>query len=339
MTFKNFGDFSTTAATNTTVDSANVGENCDMSGLNNAIRALAAAGKGASSFVTASGTDTYVAAPLPTPDARATNFVYWVIIANANTVTTPTLQLTTTAAEGALLISALDGGLLWPGALLGYHGFLYDGGSYRVINPNRNRSSGTVASANAGTSLYLSSFDYTYISGTTTITAFDVAPVGTRKTVEFQGALTLTHSSTFQLPGSANITTAAGDVATFASENAVSASWRCIAYQKANGTSVIPSGAWGYVTVSGGTPTLQKNTGIASVTRGSTGIYTVNLSPAMADTNYTATFGLTGVGGKQIIVYESPAVGRTSSAITLNFVDTVAVALADPAAFSVRVTP
>lgn len=49
------------------------------------------------------------------------------------------------------------------------------------------------------------------IAGSTTIAAFDVAPAGVTRRVRFSGALTLTHSATLQLPGAANILTAAGD--------------------------------------------------------------------------------------------------------------------------------
>src|SRR5690606_7960310 len=52
------------------------------------------------------------------------------------------------------------------------------------------------------------------ITGTTTITSFGTVAAGIEKTLIFEGALTLTHNSTsLILPGGANITTAAGDVA------------------------------------------------------------------------------------------------------------------------------
>lgn len=50
------------------------------------------------------------------------------------------------------------------------------------------------------------------ITGTTTITAFGTAPAGTRRTVRFAGALTLTYNATsLIIPGDKNITTAADD--------------------------------------------------------------------------------------------------------------------------------
>jgi len=56
------------------------------------------------------------------------------------------------------------------------------------------------------------------ITGTTTITAFDTIAGGAHRSLMFAGALTLTHNATsLILPGGANITTAAGDVAQFVS--------------------------------------------------------------------------------------------------------------------------
>lgn len=76
--------------------------------------------------------------------------------------------------------------------------------------------------------------NYVKITGTTTITAFDTVQAGTRRMVEFGGALTLTHNATsLILPTGANITTAAGDVATFVSEG--SGNWRCANYMLASG--------------------------------------------------------------------------------------------------------
>jgi len=69
------------------------------------------------------------------------------------------------------------------------------------------------------------------ITGTTTITSLGTAAYELRHAT-FAGALTLTHNGTsLILPGAANITTAAGDTAMFASDG--SGNWRCLAYQRA----------------------------------------------------------------------------------------------------------
>jgi hypothetical protein len=76
-----------------------------------------------------------------------------------------------------------------------------------------------------------------HITGTTTITSLGTVAAGVERRVIFDGALTLTHNATsLVLPGNANITTAAGDSAVFISEG--SGNWRCVSYNKADGTSV-----------------------------------------------------------------------------------------------------
>jgi hypothetical protein len=78
------------------------------------------------------------------------------------------------------------------------------------------------------------------ITGTTGITAFDTVSEGTMRWVTFSGALTLTHNATsLQLPGSANIATAAGDVAVLKSLGA--GNWKCMAYQRVAGTNLFPA--------------------------------------------------------------------------------------------------
>lgn len=70
-----------------------------------------------------------------------------------------------------------------------------------------------VASA-ATTNIWADAGRTLHITGTTTITSFGTAPhFGAWKKVIFDGALTLTHGANLNLPGAANITTAAGDMA------------------------------------------------------------------------------------------------------------------------------
>jgi len=74
-----------------------------------------------------------------------------------------------------------------------------------------------------------------HVTGTTTIIAFDIVQAGTVRRLIFNAALILTHNATsLILPTSTNITTAAGDSATFVSEGA--GNWRCVSYQRADGT-------------------------------------------------------------------------------------------------------
>lgn len=79
--------------------------------------------------------------------------------------------------------------------------------------------------------------NYFDVTGTTTITAFTVG-AGIAFTVQFDGILTLTHHATnLDLPGEANITTAAGDVAYFFATAANQV--QCISYTKASGLPVV----------------------------------------------------------------------------------------------------
>jgi hypothetical protein len=102
--------------------------------------------------------------------------------------------------------------------------------------------------------------DFIGITGTTAITALGTATAGIERTLVFGGALTLTHNATsLILPaGGSNITTAAGDIATFRSLG--SGNWRCIQYTKASGASVGSLGTMSEqnannVTISGGSIT------------------------------------------------------------------------------------
>lgn len=75
------------------------------------------------------------------------------------------------------------------------------------------------------------------ITGTTTITAFDIAAEGALRNVQFSGILTLTHNAVSMiLPGAANIVTAAGDAAVFKSLGG--GNWKCIAFQRASGSAI-----------------------------------------------------------------------------------------------------
>ena len=79
------------------------------------------------------------------------------------------------------------------------------------------------------------------VTGTTTITSIATQGIGSLVTLHFDGALTFTHHSTnLILPGAANITTAAGDIAVM--YEYASADWRCVSYTKASGAAVVAGG-------------------------------------------------------------------------------------------------
>lgn len=92
----------------------------------------------------------------------------------------------------------------------------------------------TLASA-ATTNIGAATSNNVNITGTTTITAFDTVAAGARRLLKFAAALVLTHNGTsLILPGAANITTAAGDIAEFVSLGA--GNWQCVDFTPAGKT-------------------------------------------------------------------------------------------------------
>lgn len=119
-------------------------------------------------------------------------------------------------------------------------GFVSEGsGNWRCLFYIRaNRHGSDVASA-ATIDLDVATGDVVDVTGTTTITAITLAD-GRTRTVRFTGALTLTNGASLVLPGSANITTAAGDFAVF--QGYAAGVVRCVAYTKASGLPLVSTG-------------------------------------------------------------------------------------------------
>lgn len=102
--------------------------------------------------------------------------------------------------------------------------------------------------------------NYWNVTGTTTITALAAVDTGSFVFLRFAGALTLTHDATnLILPGGANITTAAGDIAIF--HEYASGDWRCLGYMRA-GTQPNQAARIATGTYTGDGTTLQIITGI-----------------------------------------------------------------------------
>jgi hypothetical protein len=119
------------------------------------------------------------------------------------------------------------------------------GGVDKRVSPqqlaNANEGKASNISSAATTDIGAASAPFVHVTGTTTISSLGTVQAGTRRIVVFDGALTLTYNATsLILPTGANITTAAGDVATFVSEG--SGNWRCVDYTKADGTSLVGGG-------------------------------------------------------------------------------------------------
>lgn len=107
----------------------------------------------------------------------------------------------------------------------------------RIQTVVREMAAATTLSSASTTDLGSVDEHFITVTGTTTITAFGTLTAGLWKWVTFSGVLTLTHNGTsLILPGSANVTTQAGDSALFLSLG--SGNWRCLSYLRADGLSV-----------------------------------------------------------------------------------------------------
>lgn len=212
-------------------------------------------------------------------------------------------------------VVALTGGEIVAGGIVsGY----YDG-TYHVLLDDKTAAFGPATNLASATTTDLGTISSrnVAITGTTTITGLGSSASTDRPLyfIRFTGALTFTHNVTsLILPGSANITTAAGDSAIM--EYLGSGNWRCRNYQKIDGkalveTSEIPSQtgnsgkllttngtavAWGTdsavrarASISNGTSaTCTVGAGavnIASVTQAA-GVYTVTFTSALSSADY-----------------------------------------------------
>jgi hypothetical protein len=139
--------------------------------------------------------------------------------------------ITVTAASSAEVVTGTEAGkAVTPSALTG-----------AVAAGQRVAQKGSDIASASSINLGAATGDYVDVTGTTTITALGTVAAGIERTVRFTGVLTLTHNATsLILPGGANITTAAGDVATFRSLG--SGNWRCVGYQPAS-AAAIPAGS------------------------------------------------------------------------------------------------
>jgi hypothetical protein len=169
--------------------------------------------------------------------------------------------------------------------------------------------------ASAGTvALGVANSDFVTITGTTTITSFGTPGAFSRRHVwvVFSGVLTLTHNATsLILPGGANITTAAGDVAECV--HLTGGNWRVVNYRRSNGqpivgiNSILPSqtGQVGNYLTTNGTvsswaPTDVKGSDIASSATTDIGAANASFVHVTGTTTITS-FGISPAGVRRII--------------------------------------
>lgn len=142
------------------------------------------------------------------------------------------------------------------------------------------------------------------ITGTTTITSFGTAAAGVQRWGRFTGALTLTYNATsLILPGSANITTAAGD--SFMAVSLGSGNWVVYVYTPRNGKAVV--GGYALPLRQGNNSmTVAANAtvyiGYAATATGQQGRYKETIRLAGTVTSYTFSFYGSGGGANNCTV-------------------------------------
>lgn len=182
-----------------------------------------------------SGTNTITASITPTPSAYAAGQRFSFIVGTTNTGAV-TLNVSSLGAKsikkrasgGKVDITAADLVANTDAEVL------YDGTDF-VLETARTYSHGADIASASTINLDTATGDLVDVTGTTAITAITLAE-GEERTVRFTGILTLTHGASLVLPGSANITTAAGDFAIF--RGYASGVVRCVSYSPLTGAAI-----------------------------------------------------------------------------------------------------
>ena len=175
--------------------------------------------------------------------------------------------------------------------------------------------------------------DYFDVTGTVSFAAMTVA-ADRQFTLQFDGILTMTHHATnLDLPGEANITTAAGDVATFQSTG--SNTVQCINYTRADGTPIVSSshtpegtavlstgeaGGTKYLREDGdGTSSWQTAGGgkVLQVVEGTHATEAASSSSTYADTGLTVNITPSNTSNKVLVIVNMGTVGKDTADTTL----------------------
>ncbi|CAB4165322.1 hypothetical protein UFOVP833_48 [uncultured Caudovirales phage] len=223
--------------------------------------------------------DAYAIAPAPAIAAYVVGQIFGTKITHTNATTTPTLAVSgltsglikwpngSAPAIGDILLDA-EMQFMVASVTTGTPVFHIQTGSSPFTGGNLtsaiNEAKGADIASATTTNIGAATGNFVHVTGTTTITGLGTIQAGTRRIVEFDGVLILTHNATsLILPGAANITTGAGDVATFVSEG--SGNWRCVDYIRATGAALAGPGLMRRQTVAGpvntsGFPSLLPST-------------------------------------------------------------------------------
>jgi hypothetical protein len=188
--------------------------------------------------------------------------------------------------------------------------------------------SDTIASATT-TDMSTVAGQYVTVTGITTVTGLGTIKAGWLKFLKFSGALILTHNATsLILPGAANITTAAGDVAVMVSEG--SGNWRCLDYQRAAGGSNFLVTTDNALARFDGTSGQMQNSAVTVSDNGEVTVSTSSGVPLLLDrtassinaaTQYRTTAGSVYSGngsGTEFVIGNDPNISTTGRWLVVN---------------------
>lgn len=151
-----------------------------------------------------------------------------------------------------------------------------------------NAARGTDVASAATINLTTATGQIVDVTGVVTITAVTLAD-GSERLVRFTGALTLTHGASLVLPGTANITTAAGDYALFVGYAASVV--RCAFYVKATGKAVIET----VTSVTGTAPIASSGGATPAISLDNAGVTLAKMANLAQDAFIIRTTASTGV--------------------------------------------
>lgn len=156
------------------------------------------------------------------------------------------------------------------------------------------QSTGTVALAASTSNIETPLSGNVLLDGTgITVTAFAAgSAAGVLRLVRFNGVNTLTHASTFSLPGSVNITTASGDCAWVES---TASGWAFRSYARNSGTALYQQWSDGTVSAPGASFSSDTNTGFYRIGADSFGVAAGGVNIAtLSNAGITITGGTVG---------------------------------------------
>lgn len=200
-----------------------------------------------------------------------------------------------------VVLQAVEGGVQFPGTSSFTGSMTLPSGqsvTSWTLNGIFNGLKGANISSASTINLDSATGNYVHVTGVTGITTITLAE-GRSRVVTFDGILALTHGANLILPGSANITTSAGDCAVFIGEG--SGAVRCVAFEKGVGEVTI-SGSETLTNKTLTSPTINGgilNTGIgADIAAAATLVLDSSTGPVLDVTGNTGITAVTLAEGR-----------------------------------------